>query len=136
MLELDYVLKKQFHLTGNQLTGKLPDVWEDWYAAAEPVEHRTTPFELSFPMNLESTIVVATPAGYRELMAEDLHQDVRMAFATSRSEAQKEGAGLKIDYRLQRRAGKFAAADYGAYRENMVKALGALEQPVTFTKRF
>jgi hypothetical protein len=58
-----------------------------------------------------------------------------MSFASSRSEAQKDGSGLKINYRLQRRAGQFAAAEYGPYRDNMVKALGPLEQTVAFTKK-
>lgn len=135
VLELDYVLKRQFRLAGNQLVGKLPDVWEQSYAAAEPVEDRATPFELTFPVEVETTVNLATPAGYQEPGLESFHQDLRMAFATSHSEAQKEGRGLKIDYRLQRRAGTFAAAQYGPYRENMVKALEPLEQTVTFTKK-
>jgi hypothetical protein len=32
------------------------------------------------------------------------------------------------------RSGKFAAADYVPYRENMLKALGPLEQTIAFTK--
>ena len=35
VLELDYVLKRQFHPAGDQLVGKLPDVWEHLYALAE-----------------------------------------------------------------------------------------------------
>jgi len=134
VLDLDYVLKRQFHLAGNQLVGKLPDVWEQLYMSADPVEHRVTPFELSFPIDVESVITLVTPEGYREPVLGDFRQNVQMPFATSQSEAQKEGSKLKIDYRLQRRSGKFTAADYGPYRENMVKALGPLEQSVTFTK--
>jgi tetratricopeptide (TPR) repeat protein len=134
VLDMDYILKRQFHLTGNQLVGKLPDVWEQVYAAAEPVELRTTPFELSFPIEVESTILLAIPQGCREPALEDFRQNVQTAFATGRSEARKEGAGLQIDYRLQRRAGKFTAAEYGPYQDDMVKALGPLEQVVAFTK--
>jgi len=134
VLELDYALKKQFRRVENQLVGKLPDVWEQLYASAEPVEHRTTPFELSFPIEVQSTISLATPEGYREPAPAEFRQDVQLAFATCRSEAQKDGPGLKIDYRLRRRAGKFTAAEYGPYRDNMVKALGPLEQTVAFTK--
>jgi tetratricopeptide (TPR) repeat protein len=134
VLELDYIFKKQFHLTGNQLVGKLPDVWEQLYASAEPVEYRTTPFELSFPVNVESAITLAIPPGYREPALKDFRQNLQMAFANSQSEVQKEGTALKIDYRLHRRSGTFAAAEYGPYRENMVKALGPLEQTVAFTK--
>ena len=99
------------------------------------MEHRATPFELSFPVDVESLITLATPDGYREPALEDFRQNVKMAFATSRSEAQKEGPGLKVDYRLQRRAGRFGPAEYNPYRENMVKALGPLEQTVAFTKK-
>jgi tetratricopeptide (TPR) repeat protein len=135
ILDLDYVLKRQFHLAGNQLVGKLPDVWEQIYASADPVEHRVTPFELSFPMDMESIITLATPAGYQLPALEDFHQNVQLAFATSQSNAQKDGPGLKIDYRLQRRAGMFAATEYNPYRENMVKILEPLEQTVAFTKK-
>ena len=115
--------------------GKLPDVWEQVYASADPVEHRVTPFELSFPIDVESTITLATPDGYQAPALEDFRQNVPMEFASSQSDAQEDGSGLKIDYRLQRRAGHFAAAEYGPYRENMVKALGPLEQTVAFTKK-
>jgi hypothetical protein len=135
VLELDYVLKRQFHLAGNQLVGKLPDVWEQLYASADPVERRTTPFELSFPIDVESTITLAAPEGYQEPALEDFRHNVQMAYATSQSVAQKEGPDLKIDYRLKRRAGKFAAAEYGPYRDNMAKALAPLEQTVAFTKK-
>jgi hypothetical protein len=134
VLDLDYTLKKQFHLTGNQLVGILPDVWEQLYASADPVDKRTTPFELSFPVNVDSTITVAIPAGYREPALGDFRQNLQSAFATSRCEARNAGSALQIDYSLQRRAGKFTAADYGPYRENMIKALAPLEQTVAFTK--
>ncbi|MDB6066806.1 MAG: hypothetical protein JWR26_3014 [Pedosphaera sp.] len=135
VLELDYVLKGQFHLAGNQLVGKLPDVWEQLYASAEPVDHRVTPFELNYPMDVESNITLAIPEGFREPALEEFQQNLQQPFATSQSEAQMEKPGLKIDYRLQRRAGKFEAAEYGSYRENMVKALGPLEQTVAFPKK-
>jgi hypothetical protein len=135
ILELDYVIKRQFQLTGNLLVGKLPDMWEQFYASAEPVEHRVTPFELKFPINMESTITLLTPPGYRQPAVENFRQKVQTAFATSESEAQIEGSGLKIDYRLQRRAGKFAASDYATCQESMAKALGALEQTVVFAKQ-
>src|SRR3984957_8822403 len=135
VLELDYILKRQFHLTGNQLVGKLPDVWEQLYASADPVDNRTTPFELSFPIEVESIIALATPDGYRAPALEDFHQNVPMNFASSQSQAQKDGQGLKIDYRLQRRSGQFKPAEYGPYRDNMVKALNPLEQTVAFAKK-
>jgi len=135
VIELDYVLKNQFHLAGNQLVGKLPDIWEHIYTSAEPVEHRITPFELSIPLDVESTIALATPEGYREPALKVFRENVKMAFAMSQSEAKKEGTGLKIDYHLQRRAGKFEAAEYDSFHENMVKALNPLEQTVSFIKK-
>ena len=135
VLELDYVFKKQFHLVGNQLVGKLPDVWEELYASADPVEHRTTPFELSFPVNVKSIIALGAPEGYQEPALDNFRQNLQMPFVSSRIEAEKEGSGLKLDYQLQRRAGKFAAVEYQSYRENMIKALGVLEQTIAFTKK-
>ncbi|HTA30484.1 MAG TPA: transglutaminase-like domain-containing protein, partial [Candidatus Cybelea sp.] len=133
--EMDYIMKRQFHLAGNQLVGKLPDVWEQVYASAEPIDPRITPFELRYPIDVESTITLATPDGYRAPALQDFRQNVPMSFASSRCEAQKNGSGLKIDYKLQRRSGQFAPAEYGPYCDNMVKALGPLEQTVAFTKK-
>ena len=136
ILKLDYILKRQFHPAGNQLVGKLPDVWEQIYASAVPVG---TPGDAvwteGFPIDVESKITVATPEGFQEPAPENFRQNLQMAFGTSQSEARNEKSGLKIDYKLQRRAGTFAATDYSPYQESMVKALEPLEQTVAFTKR-
>lgn len=134
VLDLDYFFKGQFHPTGNKLVGKLPDVWEQLYASADPVEKRTKPFELDVPVNVDSAITLDIPRGYREPQLKDFHQDLQLDFASTHSDAKRQGTEVKIDYRLHRRSGKFAAADYPPYRENMLKALRPLEQTIAFTK--
>jgi hypothetical protein len=134
VLEMDYVLMRQFHLVGERLVGNLPDVWEELYLSAESVENRLKPFELSFPMKVESKITFAIPAGFRAISVDGLRQSVKTAFASSSSEANKAASALKLEFQMQRRAGRFSATEYGSFRESMVKGLAPLKQSVEFIK--
>ncbi len=132
---MGYRLRGQFHLSGAQLTGKLPAVWEQLYASAEPVERRTTPFEVKLPLNVKTSITLNTPEGFAEPAPESFQQSGKSSFASSQSSAQAEASRIKIQYSLRRRAGKHGAAEYGTFRESMVKALAPLEQTIVFQKK-
>lgn len=134
-LELDYVLKRQFRSLDKQLVGKLPDVWEEGLLAVTAVDRRSTPFELTVPLEMESSITVMIPAGYQAPKPEDFALELKTELMHSQSSARKEGNGLRVDFRFQRPAGKYVATQYGSLRENTIKALAPLEQTIAFAKK-
>jgi tetratricopeptide (TPR) repeat protein len=134
MFDLEYVVKRQFHRVGDELAGKLPDVWEQVFASAEPVEQRTTPFELNFPIDAMSTIDLQTPPGYQALKPSLFQQQLQSDFSACSSDASSTPTGITIRYRVVRGTGKYPASDYKTFQENMVKILGPIEQTVAFAK--
>ena len=133
-VQIDYLLKRQFHVLGNQITGKIPNLWEHYYLSMDPVEHRATPFEIAFPLAFQSTINVATPAGYRDPDPQIFEQGLSEPFTTCKSAAHKQQRGIQIEFNLQRQSGRFAASNYSSFRESVDKALDNLDQEVSFTK--
>jgi len=134
LVEMDYLVRKQFQTLGNQIIGQIPDIWEHHYLWTDPAENRLTAFQLAFPLSLESTVTVEVPEGYSTPAAEGFEQDLHQPFATGKTTAQNQGARMIINYSLHRPSGTFAPTEYAAFRKSMDQALGPLEQNMAFSK--
>jgi hypothetical protein len=131
-LHFAYVLKKQFHRSGNQLRGMMQAGFVRSYLAARPVDNRLTPFEITIPLSIAAKIFIDVPDGFKaeQPTNADLNLDAR--FASGQSDARMQDGQLILDFKCRQMTGKFKAADYAAYRQAMSQSLSALEREVVF----
>jgi hypothetical protein len=128
-----YRMKKQFHKTGARLGGVLRAGLERGYLAAEPVDKRTSPFEIATPIFFKSRIIVDAPKGYRADRSAEFSSKVDGRFASGEGRARVVGPQLTIELECQQLPGNFQAADYDAYRDSMAQVLALLERDVSFS---
>lgn len=110
------------------LAGVLPSLRERSWLGAPPVERRSSPFEIAFPIHLTSRVRIEPPSGYRiesEPIAAASGRYLRWNQSSS-----KEGSALVLALELQRSAGAFPSDSYDAYRRELESAFSGLERPV------
>jgi hypothetical protein len=132
-LELTYTVKRQFQDSGTQLLGQLPSLWEHRYLGVEPVDQRTTPFQIAYPLTFHTSVEIEA-AGYAAPATKLFAQTVHETFVAARGSAESLPHGLKIQYDVDLPGGTFPPGQYGAYRDAMDKALRPLEQNLAFKR--
>ena len=131
IIRVAYLVKGKFRRVGDQLIGQLPAVWERMFLGAEAVENRETPFLVSFPVTLQSSVALAIPAGYKAGAISP--SEIREAFATCTTMSRQKPAALELDCNVQEWAGHFAPAQYASYHETLSRALAAIEPSVVLS---
>jgi hypothetical protein len=131
-LRFTYSIKKQFHRSNDELRGVLRAGFARSYLTADPVDNRTTPFEISIPIKVDFTESVEVPTGFRAVPPESLEPKLDPRFETGHASALVEGNLIKLNFQCQIQAGKFEASDYAAYRETLGQALSSVEREVVF----
>jgi tetratricopeptide (TPR) repeat protein len=131
IIRVAYLVKGKFRRVGDQLIGQLPAVWERMFLGTEAVENRVTPFLVTFPLMVQSSVALALPPDYK---ADPIPAaDIRQEFATCTATAQQEPDALKIDCSIQERTGHFAPSQYASYHDTLSRTLGAIEPNVVLT---
>lgn len=128
-----YRIKQQFHNTGTRLSGVLRAGLERAYLAAEPVDKRLTPFELTVPTSVKSRVTIDVPKGYRPEPFAKSDSKLDSRFASAQSQCRVLNEQLNIEFECRQQPGKFPAADYSPYRDAMGQVMALLEREVSFT---
>jgi hypothetical protein len=126
-----YTLKQQFHRSNGRLSGILRAGIERPYLTADPVDNRLSPFEITIPLHLRSTVSLTVPDGFSAEQPSSSAPKLDPRFAACQSPIRIDGPRLTQEFRCSQPAGKFSPADYAAYRATMAQALSMLEREVT-----
>jgi hypothetical protein len=127
-----YTLKRQFRRSADSFGGILPVQFERSYLGIDPADRRETPFEISIPFSLRSTIHFDVPDGFRAEALTNLRPRFDPRFAKCESRSQIEGKRLNLEFQFFEPVGFFKPSDYPAYRESMTQALSLLQREVVF----
>ncbi len=128
ILEINYRASESLQPAGSELVGRIPAYWERGNLAAAHLEKRRTPFQLVYPMKLESTVTVLPPEGFQIATVEEpipAYED-RFVIWSLREEPAAEGRTLH--WEAQRAAGTHPEDLYSAFEESMNQALRSIEQ--------
>ena len=129
-----YLLRNNFKPAEGGLLGQLPALWERMYLGVQSVPQRRTPFAIEYPLQFSSEVDLLAPEGYQlqSLANRDEHGETR--FVSWKVRTQAADSGEHIDYELQLPSGRYPAADYAAYDNDLDKALAVLSPSVTLKK--
>ena len=129
-----YLLRNNFKPAEGSLLGQLPALWERMYLGVQSVPQRRTPFAIEYPLQFSSEVDLLAPEGYQlqSLANRDEHGETR--FVSWKVRTQAADSGEHIDYELQLPSGRYPAADYAAYDNDLDKALAVLSPSVTLKK--
>ena len=130
-LSCAYTLKRQFHRSNDRLSGILRAGIDRTYLTADPVDNRLTPFEVTIPLHLRSTVSFTVPEGFSAEQPTGPAPKLDPRFAACQSPFRIDGPRATLEFQCSLPAGKFSPADYAAYRATMAQALSMLEREIT-----
>ena len=112
---------------GNELSASLPALWERRHLAATPVDRRTSPFELHattlrsvVELRAEGRVATLGPAA-----------PAAGAFVRWQQAARSDGDHVRIEATVERPAAHHPAPRWDEYRQEVDRALSALETTVS-----
>jgi Transglutaminase-like superfamily len=134
-LNLKYAVPDAFHTVGAaagaSLVGRIPSPWETFFFQAEYLQRRKSPFELSMPMRLESTIEFKLPKGFDLKDVNALAESKRTPFVAWATRVKRDGDTMKLEFRARRNAGLHQANEYATFYKDMKSALRVFDRPLT-----
>lgn len=135
-IKLEYSIPYSFRLTnspssGKSLVGSLPCVWETQYALAQAVDGRKTPFEISMPYSIHSTVTFNVPDGYQFSELDDCNKTGSSKFRSWSSHASLQGKTVTIDYHVHLAAGRYPADAYEQFYNDSNDSLAVLRAPLS-----
>ena len=126
-LELRYLVRNRVRRNGNELSASLPALWERRHLAATPVDRRTSPFELHattlrsvVELRAEGRVATLGPAA-----------PAAGAFVRWQQAARSDGDHVRIEATVERPAAHHPAPRWDEYRQEVDRALSALETTVS-----
>jgi hypothetical protein len=135
-LKLEYEIGGQFTADSGGLTGRVPALLETSYLQATPISERDTPFEVRYPLRLESTARLRLPQGFSlrgGAPAAARAGDAR--FVAFQGRAETESDALTLHFEASRTPGVFAPSDYARYYEESRRALGFFDRSLELVRR-
>ena len=129
-----YLMRSTFKPAEGGLLGQLPALWERMYLGVQSVPQRRTPFAIEYPLQFSSEVDLLPPEGYelQSLASRDAHGQSK--FVSWKVHTRAADGGQRIEYELQLPSGRYAAADYAAYDNDLDRALAVLSPSVTLKK--
>jgi len=77
---LRYVLVRGFHEVDDKLVGTVPAPWKNYYLDAPRYDTRKAPLRIRFPLDVESTVEICCPKGYRPDLEEAVESEGKSEF--------------------------------------------------------
>lgn len=134
-LHLEYVIPNSFHVFAadggkKSLLGSLPCAWESEVLLTQALDSRKTPFEISTPKLIRSSLVVHVPEGYEFANIDQCSGSGQSKYRSWSAKAIQDGSTIRIDYAARIVAGRHAAKEYEDYYSDLNEALAVLQTPV------
>lgn len=134
-IDVEYTIPNSFHLvlTGGHksLVGSLPCTWESEFSVAQAIDVRKTPFEVSIPRCIESSLTIQLPDGYQLSNLDQCNGSGRSKFRSWSASASQSADLVKIAYEVHIAPGLHPAADYEQFYSETNDSLAVLQTPVT-----
>lgn len=134
VLKITALARRKGKQIGEQFVVDLPAPWEHVYLDAGTVEKRRTPFQMPYPFEIEATIEVQAPEGWKSGQFKRTSVNKKQ-FSTSNSEKTSSAGSLRQTARARIGAGRFPAKDYAAYVSETESLKGMFAPEVAFEKR-
>jgi tetratricopeptide (TPR) repeat protein len=133
-VELTYLARGQFHSFAREISGNAPLYFERSILLDQPVEKRTTPFEIQIPLTLEGatdirgpSLFIATPPPRPASMLDN-------QFVTEQLSSSADAAGCHLRYHLYEPAGRFPPEQYLSHNQAMQQAVDMLAARIVFAQ--
>jgi hypothetical protein len=134
-LKLEYDIGGWFSADSGHLTGRIPALLESSYLQATPIASRTTPFEIRYPLRIESTARLRLPEGFSLRGGPADARAVDARFVDFQGRAETDSDALTLRFEASRMPGVFAARDWGRYYEESHRALGFFDRSLDLVRR-
>ncbi len=139
-IKLEYTVPNGFRsinssVSDKSLVGSLPCVWETQYTLAPEVDSRKTPFEVSMPRCVESSLTINVPDDYRFADLEQCNGSGQSEFRRWSSRASQAGQTVTIEYQIHLAAGVHPAAAYEQFYTDSNESLAVLRAPLTLQRQ-
>ena len=130
-ISMRYDINSAMSFAGERMVGRLPAIWERWILDVSPVENRITPFEVEYPLTLETNITVRFPSEVRLESGPYDPENEAGKFLRWNSSITQAPTQFQQRYSLSRPAGRFKPAAYEGFVSASQRALGKLESTIT-----
>lgn len=134
-LGLEYEMRGVFSDAGSRLIGRIPAVLESFYLQATPLDARTSPFEIAFPLRLESTARLELPAGFasgRPAPASKSEPGAR--YLEFEGVVESKPDAVIVRFGATRRPGLYPASEYPGYYREAQGAVDFFDGAVEFVR--
>jgi hypothetical protein len=121
------LVRGQFQVVGNQIVGTPPLGMERAFLEPQPVEKRTTPFEVGEPMRLERTLTIKLPLEFKPKTELIPDRRAESPFVNCRTSVEALSSGWRVTSSLYEPAGLRPAAQYAEFCSSLREALDALK---------
>lgn len=134
VLKLRYLVKGAFHPLENRIIGRLPAIWEREFLAVDYQENRQTPYQIEYPLTVQTKVMLEPPEGYRIGSALPAKEQEQTSYSQWNVEIENAPKEMLIRYSNVRPRAQGSPSEYGALAESLGRALDALERSVVFVK--
>jgi hypothetical protein len=129
-LSMEYEVENAFTTTSNGILGNLPASWERAFLSVDPVDARASPFEIQEPLRISETVRLSVPSGYSARIVGSGERESASPFLEWKAQGESLPDGLVIRFAASRTRGTFPAEQYESYFEDVMQAIGFLDQPI------
>ena len=130
-LQMTYTLKEACEQLNRQIRTKIPSAWEDYYLKVQPVEHRTSDFEIPYPLVFESRIKFEAPSHIRITDVAPPSKSGNTSYCSWQSRSHLEKQTLDMQFTIHMSDGIYSAAGYKRYRQTMNSAIKTVNRKIT-----
>jgi len=116
-IELRYTVRDVLHRVGDQFVGRLPALFEQDVIDAEFIERRETPFEVTYPIALDTELTLTLPDGAMLSDGPGDRAEHDNPFVAWSIESSREGLTVTMRARVETKRGAFAADQYGDFHD-------------------
>jgi hypothetical protein len=133
-LQLEYEVRGWFTPSGTRLIGRIPAVLEAAYLQATPIDARTSPFEIRFPLQLTSRVQLRAPQGFRVGSAPAAKRRAGAKYLDFEGSVEARAGEVIVTFDATRQPGTFPASEYAGYYREAQSAVRFFDGTVELTR--
>ncbi len=132
-LKLGYMMRNCFRTLSGQMVGSVPALLARYWLLPQPVDHRLTPFEYTYPLRLNVCSKIDLPSGY-DMDGVPNAANISDPYSAAEIHFERSGASLTETLFLQSRPFSHPATDYNEFSKSREKLLESLEPQLHLVK--